>query len=419
MSARRRMPRLSDKYLVVAGQAAGQIALLAVTPILTRSFTPSELGSYQVAMAIALVIQPLATLRHEWVMPVAKSADTTKRFLRRAVAAIVVTNGALLLIALTLFIFGKTHASASFLMTAFVNLAYSLAAVDNAMLIRAHSLQRLALRNFLSGIAASVLQLLVAVIAPHAILVAAAVLIGRLLAVAATRIGSTTVETVGDGEDSVDYGLKRMVVTIASGIVSSAALQGMTLTTGGTLGSAQAAYTATAQRVAATPAALLGQGIGQAVQASAARSVNSKKQRLSHTVRRAGVRLGVFAALIGAGMIFLGPVLAVPVLGHQWEPVGAILPIIAYPVMLQLVISPLSPVLVMIGNESVILLLNVVRLIASVGAGATAAFYTRDLFTTVTAYSAATTACYILHLAVLVLCIRRYDKRRSKAEESE
>ncbi|WOQ69211.1 hypothetical protein RYJ27_10970 [Microbacterium limosum] len=65
----------------------GQLALVAVIPVLARVFPPAELGVYQeVAFAIAFILLPLATLRMEYIVPTTLSQDLVRRRLSQATA---------------------------------------------------------------------------------------------------------------------------------------------------------------------------------------------------------------------------------------------------------------------------------------------------------------------------------------------
>ena len=410
---RRRSLRIRGHYLIVGGQAVGQLSMLAITPILTRAFTPAELGDYQIATAIALVILPLTTLRYEFVIPISKSGHATRRFLRRSASAVITANLLLCATSLACLLFGKNATASMLAMTSMINIMYSWMALDNALLVRAQKIRKLAVRNLLSGLFSSAFQLLVVVLAPRAFALAAAVLVGRLLAIAFTRSGRISHRSIGDGVDDVAYGPVRAAFTVASELVAGAAIHGLTFTSAALLGRGPAAYVATAQRVSGVPAALVGQGIGQAVQAVAAKAVNSGQGRLGPNMLRAGIRLAVFAAAVGLSVAILGPVLAVPVLGDQWEAVGTILPILAAPIALRIIASALGPVLVMIGRERLALVQQITQLVAGVGIAGAVAIMTSSLIWTVAAYSAVAVIAYATYLVLIIKCVNRFDAEQT------
>ena len=417
--AKRGLPRLSTirpQYLVVAGQAIGQLSLLAVIPVLTRAFSPAELGGYLVALSVAIIIQPLATLRVELVIPVSKSARSTRHLTRRSTYAITGATSLLCLAALVLSISGRTSTASTLLMTAMITASYSWMAVENALLIRAQQSRRLATRNLLSGLLSSLLQLVVALVVPVVFGLAAAVLAGRLFAIAVTRQRAATATAVGDGGADAAFGPRRTTVTVASGLVTNAVLQGLTLVSAILLGPGPAGYLGTAQRVSLVPVGLVGQGIAQAVQVTAAKAINSRHRRLGPSMLRIGVRLAALATVVALAMASLGPVLAVPVLGQEWAPVGTILPILAVPVAFQLVVSPLAPVLVMIGRENVMFVQQVIRLVASMGAAAAVAAATRSLIGTVTVFSLVTVISYVVYILLIIRCVREFDTTEQRLQ---
>lgn len=411
----RRPLRIRDQYLVVAGQAAGQVAMLGVTPVLTRAFTPTELGGYQVATAIALVLLPLTTLRYEFVIPVSRSGARTRRIVRRSVYAVGGANTGLCAASLVALAFGSRFASLVLVMTAMINLMYSWTAIDNALLVRVQQTKSLAVRNVLAGLFSCLLQLLIALVFPSVLALASAVLVGRIAAIVLTRGAEARTAPIGDGADDVGYGPKRVATVVTSELVAGAVIQGLTLVTAPTLGRAASAFVATAQRVSGVPASLVGQGIGQAVQLTAAKAVNTGQGRLMPGLRKAGTRVAAFAFLVGVAVAALGPVLAVPVLGTQWAPVGAILPLIAAPVALRIVASALGPVLVMIRRERVALVQQVIQLVVGFGAAGVTAVLTGSLAWTVAAFGVVAVVTYAVYLASIVYCVREFDARRANA----
>src|SRR4051812_3956407 len=119
MSKRRQAVRL------VGAQVVGQVGLLAAIPVLTRSFTPSDLGLYQLATSIAMILQPVASLRVEFLIPVSTTAAGMRRLIRMSrVGSLIVTSAGLTLAA-TLAMIGAYDGASISLMTAVLTASFA------------------------------------------------------------------------------------------------------------------------------------------------------------------------------------------------------------------------------------------------------------------------------------------------------
>ena len=397
---------------VVAGQASGQLVMLAVLPVLTRAFQPSELGRYQIALSIALVAQPFATARVEYVLPVQKSPSAVTNLIRRA--TLITLNTCLLLFAaaLILWVGGSNASAATAAMTSTLLLVFAWIAVDNALLVRSRDYRRLATRNLIGGIASGVLQLCVALWIPHVAALAIAMFVGRGGALLLTRRTGSPHQPIGDGTDTVRYTARRAVTTVALGTVSTTVLQALTLVTGATLGQSAAGLVGTTQRVAGAPASFVSQGLSQLVQGRFVSVFTAGRHRNFHrTLSRTLLPLGAFGIVIALGLAIGGPLLAGPLLGAQWSAVGPLLAIVAVPTAQQMMMGALNPLFVMAGAERTLLIQQVLRLLLSVGGAALAAVLLNDLTAVVTTFAVATTAAYLANIGLLMQVARRYDGR--------
>ncbi|WP_431778159.1 lipopolysaccharide biosynthesis protein [Microbacterium aurantiacum] len=389
--------------------------MLAVVPVYSRTVEVYEVGIFQIATAIALIAQPLVTMRLEMITPATKSLVLAKRRTKRAyvvsaTAGVGAVLAGILLRPLDLAT-GELLLSAGLLI-----LAYAWIATDNAMLIRLGLLKALAWRNAVAGVLAAALQLAAALWLPSAVALAAAMLLGRGVAILITRgRGPERTEQEDDASDDADFGPARAVPAMLAGVVTAGALQSLMLTTSvifGPLGSAQLGM---AQRIAGTPTSLVGQGLSQAVAARASEIVRARSPQLNPYIKRVTLRLVAIALMVGAGLAVLGPLLAVPVLGPEWATAGTLIAVLSPPLALFLVLVPTMPVMVLIHRERMLLALNVVRLVAIVGATAIAGALTGQLVATAAVTSGVWSASYLLSLLVLMSLSRKWDVEMRKS----
>jgi O-antigen/teichoic acid export membrane protein len=400
---------MKKSFIAVAGQACGQLAMLAVTPVLTRALGPEQLGIYQIAVAIALVLQPIASLRYEYAIPTARSTERLTLYVKVARLITWSSSVVILLVAAGVAVIGAPDAQMLVMIAALV-FVYASMAIDNALLVRMRSLKRLGLRNLLSGVITAALHLAVALLYPEPLLLAASITVSRLFAVIVTRAPRTDAyRELGEDQLEGAYGGKRMVSTVASSVLSTLTIQGLTLSSAAFLGPRAAGIISTSQRITATPASLIGQGIAQVAQANAAASINARDGSLTRAMKRVMVKVAPVSALLATAMVILGPLLAVPVLGAGWDSAGMVIAILAPVVAFQLVTSPLSPVLVMIGQERILLRQSLIRSIVSLGVTALAAGVSGSMLLTVAVFSASMCALYVTQLMAIFAALRAHD----------
>lgn len=385
--------------------------MFAAIPFLTRLYGPAEIGEYQIALALALILQPAATLRYEYVIPVTFSSSLVRRAVRNSLLSLLISVTFVAILGLILILAGNQTAGSSALMTSVLLSIYSWIAIDNALLVRAGALERLGARNLLSGSVSAVLQVGLALLLPIAWTLVVGVAAGRLVSIVLTQKRQASMMAVGDGLDTTSYTGRRMAATIGSSLLANASTNSLVLLTGTSLGTQSAGHAAMAQRVAGTPASLVSQGLAQVVQVTASRSIAARDGSLWRSLMRVFTRLALASGVVGILILIFGPILAVPVLGPAWEPVGAILAILAPTFALQLIVSPLTPVLVMIHEERALLIQNALRLTVVGCSTAAAAVLSSDLVWTATAYAISMIGMYLLQLATIARLVRRYDKR--------
>lgn len=403
--------------LLVGGQALGQLAMLFALPVITRSYVPHDVGLFQIANAIALILQPLASWRHEFIIPTASTEQGALRFFRRGLTFTAGATGSALVGAAIFYAASADDAAAVCLMIAPLVAAYSALALDNAVLIRRQLSRRLAVRNALSGLLGGTLQVLVAVAGLALPFLAVAVLLARGIAVASTR-KPWHVSTAHEHE-SVLYGLRRSLPTVMSGLVSNASVNALPLVVPIAGSAAAAGYAGIAQRIAAAPNTFLGQALGQAVQSSVAPKVRNGVPTVNRTVQKYLLVASLPVVTIAAATASAGLLLAEPILGQGWQPAGVMLAVLALPFALQIMIAPINPILVMIGREGSLLVMQLARLAFSAGISVGVGVVTHDAVAIVIAFSASTTVAYAATGAVILRLCAIYDKAQSQRHASQ
>jgi O-antigen/teichoic acid export membrane protein len=394
--------------LLVGSQVVGQVSLLAITPILTRAFSPGEFGVYQIALAISLIAQPVATLRLEYVIPITVDGSRVRRYFATAMRISAISSVALVVGgAVSPRFVEAAELSDTLFLTGIFLFMNSWVVSDNSRLIRNDSKGRLALRNLIGGVSAAMLQVAVALIVPSIVLVALALLAGRGLAIAAT-MSTSNLDSTSEGREHTPYGFREALPTIGAGVVSNASSFGLTLLSGGFFGTAVGGQVGTAQRVTNTPSSLVGQALTQYFQSTSARIIRDAETGLASAVSRFVYRTGLALIPLAVGLIVFGPVLAEPILGPGWAPAGVVVAILAVPISMQMAIAPIMPVLVMLHRENLLLALQASRLVAVVAGAAIPAAVTGSYIAMCLGYAISTSTAFAVSLVVVLRECRKF-----------
>lgn len=395
---------------VVLAQAIAQLSLVVVLPVITRAFPVADVGYYQVAMAIAMTLQPLATLRVEFAIPSLSRERNVRRLIRKATLSLLILSTGLAGIAGIYQVMKQNSIALTLLMSAVMLAGFGWTAIDNSKLIREAQLGRLAARNLTSGLVASSLQLIVALASTSVLYLAIAILVARSMAILVTRTrrDNPTVERVIEDRP---YTAKRMAASVSSGVVAT--ITGQVLLFASAIGGPVSAsgYVGIAQRVAGAPLTLLGQGLAQIMQSSIGPLVRERRSGIRRKLLRQAIGLSIMAALSSAALIALAPPLAGPILGKGWEPAGIIVAILAIPMSLQLVVGPLMAALPLLGREGLLALTQVARLVLVVGTVSTALILGSDIYGLTVSYSIATLIGYLGMFAVVLLAAQNHDRK--------
>lgn len=396
---------------LVGANVIGQLALLAALPVLTRTFGPEELGPYQTALALALMVQPFATFRAELIIPTVGLWEA--RQLRTWSIWGTVTGSAILAVC-AYFAMRLGGAWEFLLIAALVLPAYALMAIDTALLIRGRKLARVAARNILSGLFVALLQIVAAVLLESVLAVAAALLLGRLFAVSLTR-DPVPIDLREGGSVSRRWTFGRGILTAFTAFVANAPGQGFRLYGAAVLGPSAAAQIGVAQQSSSAPLGLVSQGLAQLVQAEIAPIIRTGEGSLERAVWRQLAWMAPAAMVVSTSLLILGPVLAVPIFGPEWSETGGLIAILGIPAGFQLLVAPLMPVFVMLGRERLLLSLQVARviLIAVVIGVCGVIFPASGLLHLTISFSIGSSIGFALVLIVLLRIIRAYPNRES------
>ncbi len=387
-------PRAGRK--TVAFIAIGQVCLLGVTPLLTRRFTVTDIAIYQLGFALAIICQPLSTLRLELVVPVRTMAAAQRLFRVSALSN-------LMLSVLLTGIGGLLHLAepgsdlpAVLISSGLILLVIGNVTADNSWLIRRGQLDKLAWRNLATGALGGVFQLCVATTWVSSVSLATAYVAGRLVAMAITvPVGRRPVADSGDGDDSVPYTWRRATASILALTLSSVSLQAPVIVTALMFGTNDSGQIALAQRIAGVPGSLLSLGVAQYVMYQASALIRAGDKPLAPFVASVARRLVLLGLVIAPVLAVAGPILVPVVFGADWQVAGYALAIFAVPFGLQISVFPMLAVYGLVGRDTRILVLQSLRAGALIVSTVLAAWISDSVLVTAAVAAVAITLSYL------------------------
>lgn len=399
-----------ERWLVVGGQAVGQLATVVTLPLLTRILDPSSMGLYQVAFALGVILQPAASLRLEFLLPAVRGEGELRRLVRLSAWSQAICGAIGIVVFGVLALLGQHEAGQVAAMAGLIALAYAWTVIDNALLVRRGAIHRLAVRNLLSGLLTAGLQVLVAVTIPNIFLLAMAILFGRSIAILLTRGPRSALANSNPKEpeepEEVVWTPRRAAYSVLSGLVSSASLQGLTIYVTAGFGAAAAGAVGVAQRSASAPVAFLSQGLSQYSQTKIAAELRAGDGDASREIVRQIRGTIPIAALAALGLVTFGPLLSPFLFGPGWSDVGPVIAILSVPIGLQLLLSPVMSVFVMLGYERLLLGVQITRLLLSLSGALVAQLLTGDILLSVVGFAVGTAIGYAFTFVAVWRLIR-------------
>lgn len=353
--------RRSSSLLV--GQIIGQLAVIGVTPVLTRVYSPSEFSVYALAIAIAIIVEPLATRRIEVVLASQKTRIDLRELCRRALIGVFIVALFLCLASVLFRIAGQPSTADGLLGALFVLVASTLSSLDNGRLLRDGAYKRVGIRNGLGGLIVATLQLLFALSDLAAILLPVAVLVGRVLAIALTwTVRDRWLLTALLRSRPLTPGaLLPTRRDVLSGLLSSTALYGATYVTALFFGPYLVGLVGTAQRLVSAPASLVMAGISQIYGAGLGNRIRNEQGSLRLFITGIQVRTAILVAPVMLCVFVFAPSVAPWLLGEDWRSLGQFASILAIPAGVYLVAAPPTGVLIMLGKSRTLLLIQSTR----------------------------------------------------------
>jgi O-antigen/teichoic acid export membrane protein len=378
-----RLPQgeLKKGVLTLVGAATiGQAIVVVSAPVITRLYSPSDVGSYSVASSILSVLIVVTCLRYEWAIPLPKSDVAAANVLA---VCLLIASGTSAIAALVLFLVGGSVLDLMgastlrpwVLLIALGQLGGGLGLALSGWAIRNKRFSDIAVNRMTQSGTLVGVQVSLGVVGLGAL----GMLIGS---VAGTFAGSVRLARAAWQKNAsafrsvswagVRFAAQRYrrfpIFSSGSALLNSLGEQAPLLLLVGIFGTTVGGEYALAQRVSALPVTLVATAVSQVFVAETARMARERPAAMREMFGRTTRILALAAIGPFALVALVAPILAGPVFGDAWRDAGLFVAILAPMFYLQLVTSPTGGTLDVLERQDLHLLREILRLVFVGGA---------------------------------------------------
>jgi len=392
---------------IMAGTAFGQLVAIAVSPLLSRLYSPADFGIFSVVNAFAMVLGTVAALRYEMAIPLPRADDDARAVL---VVAAIVTLGTTLATTLALWVLGPVVADLLgtprvepwLVWVPLIAAAITVFQMLNQWALRHRRYAATARRNFVSALGTVAVQILLGLRLAGPGGLVAGLGVGQAAGAASLLAGSGLARPVAPARlRQVARRFRRFPAMLApAGLLNAVGIYVPVLLLAALYGPQDAGWFGFTQRIVTVPVTLVGQAVAQVYLSELALSRRSGGGRQAALFRTASMRLGLLGIIGGLALLLFARPLFPFVFGSAWERSGAMAQALGVSTALQLAASPLSQTLIVYERTTWQLSWDVARLVLVAGAGAVASATGADALAAVWSISIASAACYAVSWAL-------------------
>lgn len=403
----------------------GQFSLIAISPILTRLYSPETLGvlaTYTAGIALGLTI---CTGRYELAIPIAKTNSDAKNLLALATLLALASPVPLLVLFLVLPQFpvrlGVLYRP-DIVCALLVGLPIaSIHQVAAHWCIRSQDYETVGLGRMKQGWGISLGQLTAAVLGLSSM--------GLLIADALGRGGGAPhlIRRAKEGFRAASFSPRLLLRTArkyirfpllsASGaLINSAGLQAPTLLLAATFGPEAAGIFALSQRVISLPLRFVGSSVAQVYLGHTAELLRENPSGLRANYLKAAGTMGLLVLPFCLLLAIIAPSAFSGVFGAEWEPAGVYARYLSLMLLLQFSVAPFSHTLELIGRLEISAIWNLTRLVLVSGTIIGAYHTGTSPAAAIGYYSIVSAGCYfLLFLICIALLPKQVSNHRTKA----
>lgn len=358
---------------ILTGSLVGQGVLLAVSPLLTRLYTPQDFGALAAFTALATVLGGLTTLSWERAIVIPRADANSKSLAILAIGSSLFMSGVVAGAALVGGpwldnILGTTVLETLWWLLPLTTFTMGIYSIVSSLLVRQRAYGDLAIRNAVQGFSQAVSSVLLGVTGAGPIGLLSGIFVGRLASSlgVAWRVRRGRVSATRSRVRVVARRFRRFPLVLTwSRVLNSLGLQLPPLIVIAIYGSFEAGLYALTVRVLATPIGIVVDAVSQQFEGSFASRVRARAGGLSRLIQRVVGQLfviGIFPTLV---IVFFAPTLFAWVFGSEWTVAGQYAQVAIGCYLLQFAVSPISRCLIVLERQGTQLTWDVSRMVVT------------------------------------------------------
>lgn len=415
--------------LLAGGTAVAQITAIAVSPIISRLFTPEDIGVLSVYTSTLSMLASFATMKFDMAIPIADDDDNAINIMGLSILSALVISAIVLLLTLSS---GDTFVSildAAPLRPYLWLLSIGVIAIGLYTTILHWAMRKRDYRSITKtkvnqGFAKAVVQVGSGVLGFGPVGLIIGEIFGQALGTSTLAKRLFTSERLLIKEINVRH-MKSMasryrkfpLISSWSTLLNTAGLQMPVLILSALYGSGVTGSFGFAKKIVSVPLSFIGIAISQAFFSEGASLSKDDPEKLLRLTIKTAKRLLVLGFAIASILIVLGPWLFALVFGPAWQEAGVYAQVLSFMLIVRFAVNPISQALSIIEKQGTQFLLDLVRLLLVF-----AAFYLSKLlgltaFGAVVMYTVAMTIVYSITYLVIIRALK--NKVRDFRETKE
>ncbi len=401
---------------VASGSATGQLVTVVVSPFLTRLYAPEAFGLLATYIGIVGILLVVSSLRYNLAIVVPASHTEAGALLRVSTLLVLTTAGiTAVVVALVPAAWYPGAALRELAPYAFfVPLALLGGGLQEACSMWAVSHQayrRLALARATDGTVRGISQLALAFVGalgPAGLLMGD--VLGRWLGavvIARTPAPSSDSRTRIGMYEAARRHRRFAAFGVPAALLNAAGVHAPVIVFAWFFGMDVAGWFALGQRVIAIPMSLVGHAVAQVFTGEVATLAREAPRDLRKAFLKVSASLMAVGLAPTAALALTGPTFFRLVFGEEWAEAGVYVRIAAVTYLLQVVVSPLSHILNVLGRQALQLAWDSGRLIVVTTAIAGAAYAEASAASAVGAFALSLGSAYVVHWWLMWSAVRR------------
>lgn len=397
---------------LAAGTVAGQLVNILVSPLIGRLYTPADVGAFEVLFAIFGFVTVIASFRYEFAII---TADNTIDAAHLTVNSVIIAACTSILFSLALLVLIKTNLLGLGNFPAWVcifgiGIIFAISAF-NAMrfwMMRHNRFSEISRLTFLQSLGRATGQVLLGLFGLGYVGLLIGELVGRLVGLSGLFQRSSVEIKAVLSPYQLSVSLLALKTnkqfpfySLPSSAINAFVAAALLPIVGLFFGLTNAGYLALLVRIIGIPANIVGNAIGDSFHQRIAHLARNKDPRILAVFVKTALLLALFSTVLGVALAIFGPALIPLLFGSSWQASGEMAPLVVPWLVSGLIVSPLSRLIMVVGNQAYKLIYDVVTVLVLLGAFWGGYVLGLTFQATIALYSGATFFSYLVFFLIL------------------